>query len=627
MLATENTGAHPTPSRWFYLDDAGTQQGPFEQEQFQAWLSGGHITLERLVKKESGAAGAVFAAAKDYPELASHSTAQVTAIAIGMSSDDDTLCNRGLVEVRYEGAVHNCALTAVSIPELHTSLRAQLGLPPDTYITVTEWDELMDDFVAIFDAASIGSGCLLNVQRALGSRSEGTNAASKTKPLDSAMVPNPVFSMANGAFVGEQTSPSAPQLLISANTIESDPVVSPRRATADAELDQVRAEAQIARAKLAKLRADADVARRERIDREAEAAVASKLLTVQIDDPDGIDTEPAIDSDSVDVAPHPTSSPPKFASSEGSTKFAAIATSPINGNDGGPCAPNDGDRPRTPSPPPRSQRPLTRKKTTRSVGFAMPEPDVSEDDSESGGSDDESAKSALAVGTNLKASSPASPRSRDDGEVTLSKLRKALASWDEGRLSDGTPRWIIQKLVGVGGSGAVFKAQDMRAKHPVAIKVVQPSVGGIKSFTKSQRRQMRREAEAMKEIHNDNVCECLEYTFVMSKGRCSKHADQPGKCSLFVMILEYLDGKTVRQLMDESPTGRLSEPQSVGCALAVLHGLQRVHEMGLVHRDLKPDNLMRIMINDNPVYKIIDFGLVSADKSAETWLVAKATVR
>ena len=196
--------------------------------------------------------------------------------------------------------------------------------------------------------------------------------------------------------------------------------------------------------------------------------------------------------------------------------------------------------------------------------------------------------------------SPGQPADRS----ILSKLRNALSTWDEGTLSNGSARWIVTTMIGKGGSGAVFKAQDVRGRKYVAVKVIEPTSA---SFTKTQVRQMRREAEAMKQIQDENVCGCLDYTFLMHPGKCSKITEtlENGTCTLFVMILEYLDGKTVRQLMHDSPTGRLSEPQTVGVALAMLHGLCRVHEMGLSHKDLKPDNIMRIMVDGNPRYKII----------------------
>ena len=191
---------------------------------------------------------------------------------------------------------------------------------------------------------------------------------------------------------------------------------------------------------------------------------------------------------------------------------------------------------------------------------------------------------------------------QNDGvSKTLSKLRAALSTWDEGRLSDGSARWVVTALVGKGGSGAVFKAPDVRGKKNVAMKVVEP----VKSatFSKKQVRQMRREAEAMKQNENENVCGCHDYIFVSQDSKCAKLPEHD--CALFVMVLEYLDGKSVRQLMDESPTGRLGEPQTVGVALAMLHGLTRVHEMGLVHKDLKPENVMRVMVDGNPSYKIV----------------------
>lgn len=95
---------------------------------------------------------------------------------------------------------------------------------------------------------------------------------------------------------------------------------------------------------------------------------------------------------------------------------------------------------------------------------------------------------------------------------------------------------------------------------------------------------MRREAVAMKEIgSHENICSCLNFVFVLEDGRCSSDASV-GSCSLFVMVLEFLDGKTMRQVLEASPTGRLDETFTVRVGLGVLNGLKRVHQMGLTHK-------------------------------------------
>ena len=108
--------------------------------------------------------------------------------------------------------------------------------------------------------------------------------------------------------------------------------------------------------------------------------------------------------------------------------------------------------------------------------------------------------------------------------LTREKLKRALDVWEHARRSDGSHRWVVQKAIGKGASGAlpgaVFKALDTRAKKPVAIKVVEPSTPNDR-FTPAQVRQLRREAEAMKLCNHDNVCACLDYTFLTGDDTCT----------------------------------------------------------------------------------------------------------
>ena len=90
------------------------------------------------------------------------------------------------------------------------------------------------------------------------------------------------------------------------------------------------------------------------------------------------------------------------------------------------------------------------------------------------------------------------------------------------------------------------------------------------------------------------------------------------------MVLEFVDGDNLCDVLKESHAGWLGESKVVGIALAVMHGLKRVHETGLVHKDIKPENMMRVHNADGtPQYKIIDFGLVietvaNEDETKET---------
>lgn len=143
---------------------------------------------------------------------------------------------------------------------------------------------------------------------------------------------------------------------------------------------------------------------------------------------------------------------------------------------------------------------------------------------------------------------------------------------------------VIQKI-GEGGMGVVFKAEDVRLKRTVAVKLLQPAI----SEDPRARERFLREARAASTIDHPNLCTI--YTV----------EEAPDGSLLLVMA--YYQGKTLAQLLNDGPAD-LAVIRSVGQQTAA--GLHAAHMSGIVHRDIKPGN---IFLLDSGMVKILDFGL------------------
>eukprot|EP01050_Picozoa_sp_SAG11_P013776 SAG11_NODE_1634_length_4542_cov_2.175332_2_plen_748_part_00 len=180
-------------------------------------------------------------------------------------------------------------------------------------------------------------------------------------------------------------------------------------------------------------------------------------------------------------------------------------------------------------------------------------------------------------------------------ELPLSKSL-TVASEDRGATFAIVGRWKLQELIGAGGSGLVVHARDKQL-GAVAIKVIVPKQGS--AFTAKETTRLEREAAAMQRARHYNVCVCHEW-FI------------PGSGSMCVMVLEYLNGDSLEELLGQRG-GPLSEVEVLRIAMACLDGLKAVHGCGLIHRDIKPQNIMTHELPDGGiVYKIIDFGIAMA---------------
>lgn len=173
-------------------------------------------------------------------------------------------------------------------------------------------------------------------------------------------------------------------------------------------------------------------------------------------------------------------------------------------------------------------------------------------------------------------------------EFNLSFLQASNKPDSLGRLG----HYEVLEVLGRGGYGIVLKAFDDVLHRTVAIKVMAPEI----AVTSPARKRFLREARAAAAIRHENVV--------------SIHAveDQP----IPFLVMEYIAGPTLQQHLDGDGPFELHEIVRIGRQIA--HGLEAAHAMGIVHRDIKPGNILLEKGRDR--VKITDFGLARAGDDA-----------
>jgi len=151
-------------------------------------------------------------------------------------------------------------------------------------------------------------------------------------------------------------------------------------------------------------------------------------------------------------------------------------------------------------------------------------------------------------------------------------------------------RYLIHQRVGEGGMGVVYKAEHIGLKKSVAIKVLLPELGAIDGVVK----RFEREARSMSRLDHPGVVRVTDF------GRTKDH--------LLFLVMEFVDGEPLGDLIIQE--GRFNPGRAIHMIRQVLLALDHAHSLGVVHRDLKPDNIMVINpSSDLETTKILDFGI------------------
>lgn len=152
-----------------------------------------------------------------------------------------------------------------------------------------------------------------------------------------------------------------------------------------------------------------------------------------------------------------------------------------------------------------------------------------------------------------------------------------------GKVLDG--RYAIIEVIGTGGMAIVYKAQDLKLNRMVAVKLLKPELRGDMDL----RRRFHAESEAVARLNHPNIIN----VFDVSASDAAEY-----------FVMELIDGITLKQYMTQR--GVLSVKEALHFILQILKGLEHAHAKKIVHRDIKPQN---IMILRDGTAKVTDFGI------------------
>ncbi|MBX9723685.1 MAG: serine/threonine protein kinase [Candidatus Obscuribacterales bacterium] len=163
-------------------------------------------------------------------------------------------------------------------------------------------------------------------------------------------------------------------------------------------------------------------------------------------------------------------------------------------------------------------------------------------------------------------------------------------------------RYELLEVLGAGGGGTVFKARQITADRMIALKVLHPQQG----FDEESKQRFLREAKALNKLSHENIVSVYHLGF--------------SDFGLPYLAMELIQGNSLRACLNAE--GHLSSRRIFSIVKQLCSALACMHEVGIIHRDLKPENIMLIQKPEPDTVKIIDFGLVRVDNSAEQKLTA-----
>jgi serine/threonine-protein kinase len=167
-----------------------------------------------------------------------------------------------------------------------------------------------------------------------------------------------------------------------------------------------------------------------------------------------------------------------------------------------------------------------------------------------------------------------------------------------GRKLDG--RYEIQEIIGVGGMAVVYKAYDSIDDRIVAVKVLKEEYLKNDEF----RRRFKNESKAVAVLSHPNIVKVFDVSF----------GDR-----IQYIVMEYIDGITLKEYIEQQ--NLLTWKETVHFSVQILRALQHAHERGIVHRDIKPQNIM--MLEDGTI-KVTDFGIARFAQSETKTMTDKA---
>ena len=167
-----------------------------------------------------------------------------------------------------------------------------------------------------------------------------------------------------------------------------------------------------------------------------------------------------------------------------------------------------------------------------------------------------------------------------------------------GKRLDG--RYEIREIIGVGGMAVVYKAYDAIEERIVAIKILKEEFVSNEEFV----RRFKNESKAIAVLSHPNIVKVYDVSF--------------GDLIQYI-VMEYIEGITLKRYIESH--GRVGWKDTVSIVMQILKALQHAHDKGIIHRDVKPQN---IMIATDGTIKVTDFGIARFARSEHKTMTDKA---
>ncbi|MBQ8209298.1 MAG: Stk1 family PASTA domain-containing Ser/Thr kinase [Clostridia bacterium] len=156
-------------------------------------------------------------------------------------------------------------------------------------------------------------------------------------------------------------------------------------------------------------------------------------------------------------------------------------------------------------------------------------------------------------------------------------------------------RYVLDDVIGIGGMAVVYKAHDIIDNKTVAVKILKDEYVSNDDF----RKRFKTESRAISVMSHPNIVKVYDVSF--------------GEKLLYI-VMEYVEGINLKQYIQQK--GKLDWRESVIFTAQILKALHHAHERGVIHRDIKPQNIM--LLKDSKTIKVADFGIARINDKSET---------
>lgn len=164
-------------------------------------------------------------------------------------------------------------------------------------------------------------------------------------------------------------------------------------------------------------------------------------------------------------------------------------------------------------------------------------------------------------------------------------------------------RYLLKEIIGVGGMAVVYKAIDNIDNKTVAVKILKDEHKANDEF----RRRFKNESKAIAVLSHPNIVKVYDVSF--------------GE-NIQYIVMEHIEGITLKQYIQQK--GVLDWREAVLFTSQILRALQHAHEKGVIHRDIKPQNIM--LLNDNKTIKVADFGIARFNNMSDTKTMSEGAI-